>query len=343
MKPVRSFASDNNSGVHSEILAAIAQVNTGHVVGYGNDPYTQAAIARFCEIFGGDIEVFFVYGGTAANVLGLTAALKPYQAVICPETAHINVDECGAPEKFSGCKLIDVPTPDGKLTVDMVAPWLHFLGDPHHVQPRVLSITQSTEMGTLYTPEEIKALADFAHQHGLLVHMDGARICNAAEALNLPFRAFTRDAGVDILSFGGTKNGMMYGEAVIFFDTSLAADFEFIRKQGMQLASKMRFIAAQFNALLTNDLWLRNARQANRMARLLAHEVEKIPALHITQTPQVNAVFVQMPKPIIPRLQERYFFYVWNEELGEVRWMTSFDTTEEDVRSFIACVREMVL
>src|SRR6266699_225691 len=228
--PSRSFASDNNAGVHPKILKAIETANRGHVVAYGDDAYTDAAVAKFQEHLGKNVEVFFVFGGTGANVLGLKAVTQPHHAVICAETAHINVDECGAPEKFTGCKLLSVATPDGKITVDQVKPFLHGVGFEHHVQPRVISISQATEMGTVYTPREVKRLAEFAHKHDMLLHVDGARISNAAVSLNLQLREITAEIGVDILSFGGAKNGMMYGEAVVFFDPRMARDFKYIRK-----------------------------------------------------------------------------------------------------------------
>jgi threonine aldolase len=341
-KPRRSFASDNNAGVHPKISKAIVAANDGHVVAYGDDPHTAAAIKTFREHLGRNVEVFFVFGGTGANVLGLKAVTEPFHAVICAETAHINVDECGAPEKFTGCKLLSVPTKDGKITVDQIKPFLHGVGFEHHVQPRVISISQSTEMGTVYTPQEIKTLADFAHAHDMVLHVDGARIANAAVSLKAELREITTDVGVDILSFGGAKNGMMYGEAVVFFDKSLAKDFKYIRKQGAQLASKMRFISAQFSALLSNDLWRRNAAHANRMARILGRELAKVPRITITQKVEANGVFAIVPKKYVPQLQKQYFFYVWNEETSEVRFMTSFDTTEDDIRDFVDLVKKTV-
>ena len=348
MKPVRSFASDNNAGIHPEVLKAIAAANEGHVVGYGDDPYTESAIRKFHEHFGSDIAVFFVFNGTAANVLGLKALTDSYHAVICTEAAHIYNDECGAPEKFTGCKLIPIPTSDGKLTVDMIGHAYHGIGDQHHVQPRVVSITQSTEMGTVYQPEEIRALAQFAHQHEMFLHMDGARIANAAASLGQTLRQATRDLGVDVLSFGGTKNGVMGAEAVVFLNQQLIQQrnlqqtFLYVRKQGMQLASKMRFIAAQMETLLTSDLWLSNARHSNRMAKLLEKEVSLIPKIKVVYKVEANGVFAEVPKSAIARLQERYFFYVWNEEQGVVRWMCSFDTTEGDVKEFAKFLRETV-
>jgi threonine aldolase len=346
MPPFRSFASDNNAGIHPAILQAIANANADHALGYGDDVYTQRAIAKFKEHLGEDIEVYFVFNGTGANVIALSAICQPYHAVICAETAHINVDECGAPEKFAGCKLIDVPTRDGKLTVDLIAPHIRDIGVEHHVQARAVSITQSTELGTVYTPNEVRAIADFVHAQGLLLHMDGARICNAAAALGCGLREITRDCGVDVLSFGGTKNGLMLGEAVIFFPSpgrgGAGGEVKFIRKQAMQLASKMRFVAAQFEALLSNDLWLHNARHANQMAQKLGAGVAQIPAIALSRPVQANAVFAMIPRMCIAPLQEQYFFYVWDEAANEVRWMTSFDTTDEDVESFLNVVARVL-
>ena len=341
-KPIRSFASDNNAGVHPEILDALARANQGHVIAYGADPYTRSAIAKFEEHFGQEIAVFFTFNGTGANVLGLQALTRPYHAVLCSDYAHIYSDECGAPEKHTGCKLIPLPHQDGKITLDQVRHAYHGIGDQHHVQPRVISITQSTEMGTVYQAEEIQALARFAHEHDMFLHLDGARIANAAAYLGQTLRQATRDLGVDVLTFGGTKNGIMGGEAVVFFDRSLSADFLFLRKQGMQLASKMRFIAVQFEALLTNDLWRRSAEHANRMARLLEAEVRKIPQVRIAWKVESNGVFVQIPRHAIETIRERYFFYPWIEYENIVRWMCSFDTTTEDITEFASFVAEVV-
>ena len=342
MKASRSFASDNNAGVHPEVLKAIAAANQGHVVGYGDDPYTGSAVRQFKRHFGPDIEVFFVFNGTAANCLGLRALTNSYHAVICAEAAHIYVDECGAPEKFTGCKLIPIPTQDGKLTVEGVRAAYHGIGVEHHVQPRVISITQATEVGTVYKPDELRQLANFAHNHSMFLHVDGARIANAAAASGLKLREATRDLGVDVLSFGATKNGAMGAEAVIFFDPALAADFKYYRKQGMQLASKMRFLSAQFESLFKNDLWLRNAQHANRMAQLLKREVSKIPQVKIVYRVEANGLFAQIPRRAIAKLQKRYFFYVWNEEQSVVRWMCSWDTTEADVKQFAEFLSRMV-
>jgi threonine aldolase len=342
MKPARSFASDNNAGIHPEVVKAILAANQGHVVGYGDDPYTESAVGKFRQHFGADIDVFIVFNGTAANCLSLKALTDSYHAVICAEAAHIYTDECGAPEKFTGCKLIPIPSHDGKLTVEAVEAAYHGIGDQHHVQPRVISITQATEMGTVYRPEEIKVLARFAHEREMFLHMDGARIANAAASLSLNLRQATRDLGVDVLSFGGTKNGLMGAEAVVFFDQKLSHNFQYSRKQGMQLASKMRFIAAQLDCILSNDLWLKNARHANRMAQLLKKGLSDIPEVKIVYKVEGNGVFAKIPRRAIARLQRRYFFYVWNEEESVVRWMCSFDTTEEDVKSFVRFVKETV-
>ena len=342
MRPKRGFASDNNAGVHPRVMETLHTANHGHAVAYGDDVYTEAAVRLFRERFGESAEVFFVFGGTGANVAGLAAVTRPHQAVVCAETAHVNVDECGAPERFTGCKLVDLPTPDGKLRPEQLEPLLARAGDQHHVQPRVVSVSQPTELGTVYTVEELARLAEFAHAHALLLHVDGARLSNAAAHLGVSLKELTADAGVDVLSFGGTKNGMMYGEAVVFFDPALAEGFRFVRKQCAQLPSKMRFVAAQFTALLTEDLWLGTAAHANRMAQALAAELRGIPRLTITQPVESNAVFTLMPREAVPRVRERFFFYVWNEQTSEVRLMCSYDTTEEDVAELAAAVREAV-
>lgn len=341
MKHKRGFASDNNAGIHPVVLKAVELANTGHAVGYGDDWWTREAIAKFREVLG-DVEVFFVYGGTPANVLSLQAMTDSFNGIICSSVAHINVDECGAPEKFTGCKLIPILSSDGKITVEQIHQYAHGVGDEHHVQPKVVSITQATEYGTVYSVDEIKAITDFVHTNDMLVHMDGARICNAAASLGVSLNDITGKVGIDALSFGGTKNGMMLGEAVVFFNRSLATNFKYIRKQGMQLYSKMRFISTQFSALLTYDLWQKNAAHANKMAQQLADRIRTIPQIQITQKVQSNAVFAILPKLVIPQLQEEYFFYVWNEEKGEVRLMTSFDTSEEDIEDFVTLLQKAV-
>jgi threonine aldolase len=342
MKFPRQFGSDNFAGVHPDILKAISAANAGHCVAYGYDPFTEAAVKKFQEHFGDRIEVYFVFGGTGANVLGLNMLTNSFHAIICAETAHINVDECGAPEKFTGCKLLTVPSEDGKITVEQIAPFLSSVGFEHHSQPKVISITQATEYGTVYTPEEIETLAAFAHDNDMYLHLDGARLCNAAAYLDVNLVDITKDVGVDVLSFGGTKNGLMFGEAVVFFKRSLAKNFKYFRKQSTQLLSKMRFISAQFEAYLSNDLWLKNARHSNEMAQLLASELEKIPEFTITQKVEANGVFGIMPPEAIPAVQEKYTFYVWNEQKSEVRLMTSFDTTKKDVKNFVKAVKEAI-
>lgn len=336
----RGFASDNNSGVHPEIMQAIIEANMGHTIAYGDDIYTERAKAKLYEQFGNDIDIYFVFIGTAANVLGLNSATRSWNSVICAETAHIHVDECGAPEKFNGFKLLTVNTPNGKLDVDLVQKHMTGFGFEHHTQPKIISITQATEMGTVYTVPEIKALADFAHQNNMFLHMDGARIANAAVTLNLSFKEFTKDLGVDILSFGGTKNGMMYGEAILFLNKELGQDFKYVRKQGMQLASKMRFISAQFERYLTNNLWFQNAKHSNDMAKLLESKIKDIPQIQITQKVEANGVFAIVPKEIIEDLKSEYFFYDWDESRNEVRWMTSFDTQDADIHHFVDLIKQ---
>ncbi len=336
MEIKRNFASDNTSGIHPDVLQAIIDANVGYVAAYGEDPYTEAAIKKFKEHFGEEIDVYFTYSGTATNVLSYQTVTESFNAIICPETAHANSAECGAPEKFTGCKLITIPTKDGKISVEQFqqhVPSLetHDDREQHHSQPKVISITQATELGTVYRPDDIRALADFAHKHEMLLHIDGARISNAAASLGLGFREITTDVGVDILSFGGTKNGLMFAEAVIFFNRSLSKNFKYIRKQGMQLASKMRFISAQFIAFLSDDLWRENAERANAMAKRLANEIKKIPEVEITQKVESNVVFATIPKRYVSALREKYSFYLWDEDRSEARLMCSFNTTEEDI------------
>lgn len=338
----KGFASDNNSGVHPSVFKSMEAANIGHVVGYGDDKYTQKAISLFKEKFGHNTEVFFVFNGTGANVLGLSTVTQSFNSIICAETAHIQEDECGAPEKFTGCKLLPIEPVNGKISPSSIRPHLKGFDFEHHSQPKVISISQVTEMGTVYQPEEIKALADLAHSNNMFLHMDGARIANAAVALNMDFREFTVDCGVDILSFGGTKNGMMMGEAVLFFNPELTGMTKYIRKQSMQLYSKMRFVGAQFLAYFENDLWKETAGHANKMAQLLKTEVEKIPEIQITQPVVANGVFAVVPRKIIEPLQKRFFFYIWDDLKPEVRWMTSFDTTEEEILEFIELIKELI-
>ena len=286
--------------------------------------------------------MFIVLTGTGANILGIQSAIQSFHSVICAETAHIHTDECGAPEKFTGSKIIPVATQNGKITPEQIGKYLHGFEFEHHSQPGLISITQVSELGTVYTVDEIKALADLAHLHGMFLHMDGARISNAAVSLGLPFRAFTKDAGVDILSFGGTKNGMMIGEAVLFFNPALALQSKYYRKQAAQLFSKMRFVGAQFVPYLRDEIWKTNATHSNRMAKILEAEIRKLKGVEITQLVEGNGVFAIVPKVIIPQLQNEYFFYMWDEHRGEVRWMTSFDTTEEDIMNFAKLLRDLL-
>lgn len=338
----KGFASDNNSGVSSEVFDMINEVNKGHVIGYGDDPYTEYAYLLFKKHFGELANPFFVFTGTAANVLSITGTTHSYNSVICAHTAHINEDECGAPEKFSGCKLIACQTTNGKLTPDIITPHLVGFDFEHHSQPKIISISQPTEMGTVYTVDEIEALSDIAKKHNMLLHMDGARLANAAVSLNLPFKDFTVNAGVDILSFGGTKNGLLSAESVIFFNKSHTQGFKYFRKQAMQLASKMRYISAQFIAYLDGDLWKRNALNANKMAQHLYNQVKNIKNIEVTQKVEANGIFVKVPKNITEPLKEKFFFYNWNEETGEVRWMCSFDTTEEEINEFVKILESLL-
>jgi threonine aldolase len=338
----RGFASDNNSGVHPAVMNELIRVNHGHVVGYGGDPFTERATAMLREELGPEAEIYFVFTGTAANVLGLAGVTSPWNSIITSYTAHIEGDECGAPEKFAGCKVLTVDTPDGKIRPEFLTKHMHGFDFEHHSQPAVISISQSTEMGTLYTVDEIRALAGYAHSHNMLLHMDGARLANAAVSLGLPFRAFTTDAGVDLLSFGGTKNGMMYGEAVCFLKPGLTHGFKYIRKQGMQLASKMRFIAAQYIAYLTDELWKECATHSNMMAKELEKRLQTVRGVTITQKVESNGVFVIMPPDVAERISKEYFFYPWNEQLSEYRLMTSWDTTLDDIDHFTARLAVMM-
>ena len=338
----RGFASDNYSGVHPEILAAIAAANEGHQSSYGNDAYT----ARLQQVvqghFGAQASAFPMFNGTGANVTGLLAALPRWGAVVCAKTAHINVDEGGAPEKVAGLKLYPVPTPDGKLTPELLDAEAWGYGDEHRAQPLAVSITQSTELGTLYTPDEIAALAAHAHQLGMVVHLDGARLSNAAAALDVPFATFTTDAGVDLLSLGGTKNGALGAEAIVVLSSDRVIGLPYLRKANMQLASKMRFVSAQLVALYDGDLWLRNAGHANAMAARLRAAVTDIPGVEFSQPTQANGVFVRLPEGVADAVRESFFFYDWDAALREVRWMCSFDTTESDVDQFAGLLRQAV-
>ncbi len=337
---IKSFASDNNAPVHESVIRAIAEANQGDAIGYGDDVHTLKAEQKFREQFGKDIAVYFVCTGTGANVSALDHITRSYHAVICSNKAHLHQDECGAPEKYIGCKLLRLPSEDGKIKPEQMRPLMHSLGFPHHAQPKVISITQATELGRVYSVEEIREISRFANEYDLYLHMDGARIANAAASLNVSLEEMTKFAGVDVLSFGGTKNGAMAAEAVVFFNQDLAQEYEYTRKQSMQLISKMRYISAQFSALLSNDLWLQNARHANAMAALLADKISDISGVEITQKVETNAVFAMLSPKAIEKLKRKYFFYMWDATRNEVRWMTAFNTTEEDIENFVDALKE---
>ena len=373
----RGFASDNYAGVHPQVLAALAQANEGHAIAYGEDPYTAALQQVMARHFGEGTAVFPVFNGTGANVLSLQALLPPWGAVVCAETAHINTDENAAPERVAGIKLLTVPAPDGKLTPELIDRQAWGWGDEHRAQPAAVSITQTTELGTAYTPGEIRAIADHVHARGMTLHLDGARIANAAASLEMPLRAFTTDAGVDVLSFGGTKNGLLIGEAVVVLphaalpaadaggsagtplspdapptgtpgagapaaSSAVRAALPYLRKMNMQLASKMRFVSAQLIALLEGELWLESARHANAMAARLAAGVGALDGVRITQPVQANAVFAVLDRGVADALREQFRFYDWNPATGEVRWMCAFDTTAQDVDDFLRALRALL-
>ncbi|MBR3528369.1 MAG: low specificity L-threonine aldolase [Bacteroidales bacterium] len=335
----RGFGSDNHSGVSPEVLEAIASANQEHALAYGDDEYCARATKLFKQTFGEQASVYFVFNGTGTNVLNIDAMCRSHHAVVCSDTAHIHVDECGAPQRIVGCKLLTVPTPDGKLTPELVKTQLHGFGFEHHSQPRAISIAQSTELGTLYTLDEIRALAELAHSYQMYLHMDGARLANAAVALGCSFKEMTTDQGVDCLSFGGTKNGLLMGESAVILNPALDVELKYRRKQMGQLCSKMRYMAAQFEVYLGTDLWRRNAEHSNRMAQLLYNELKRsFPQVKVMYPVQVNSVFVQLPHEVWTALQQDYFFYDWDEAANVVRWMCSFDTTEEDIHGFLAAL-----
>ena len=338
MSPPHDFASDNHAGVHPDVMAAIAEVNEGHAASYGGDGCTARVEELFRRHFGPDARALLVFNGSGANVACLDAVLRPHEAVICTETAHLNVDECGAPERIAGAKLLTVATEHGKLTPDDLGRWESRRGDEHSAQARVVSISQATELGTVYTQSEVIALAERAHAMDLLLHVDGARLANAAASLDASLSSLTTEAGVDLVSFGGTKNGLMFGEAMVILRPGLAEHAKFVRKQLLQLNSKMRFCAAQFEALLSENLWLFNARNANAMAARLRDAVEPIDGVEVVHPVEANAVFARLDREAIDRLlagsDAHHPFYVWDETEGVVRWMCSWDTTEEDVDAF---------
>lgn len=338
---MRSFASDNNSGVHPLIMDAIVKANSDHAVGYGDDPWTEVATQKIKEVFGEKASPFFVFNGTGANSIALQAVTRSFNSIICTQTAHIYVDECGAPARMTGCTLTAIPTPDGKLTPELIRPHLHGFGVCHHSQPRAVYLSQTTELGTAYTIAEIQAIADLIHSFDMYLHVDGARLANACAFLNCTMKQLTVDAGVDILSFGGTKNGMMQGETVISFRSEITENLPFFRKQSAQLASKMRFLSAQFIPYLTDGLWLSNANHANRQAAKLVTLLSQYPQVKFTQKPETNQLFFTLPKEVAQKLSETYFFYYWNEEASEIRLVTSWDTTDDDINRLDATLGEL--
>jgi len=338
----RSFGSDNHSGVNEKIAVAMLQANTGDEVAYGEDKWTERAIEKMRDVFGQKAEIFFVFNGTGANTVAVKSMTRSYNAVITAECAHLNVDECGAPENFCGCKIKTIKTPYGKLTPEMIDPLFHGRHDQHHVQPKVVSITQSTEIGTVYTPDEIKKLADFVHKKKMYLHMDGARIANAAVHLKKGLAEVSTDCGVDVLSFGGTKNGLIFGEAIVVMRPEIAKDMLFFRKQGMQLPSKMRFISSQFHALLRHDLWKELAQNSNDMATLLYNEINGLKGIEVVYPVEANAIFAKLDKTAVKKLQKKFFFYVWDEDESIVRWMTHWATEKKDVLEFVEEIKRIL-
>ena len=340
---MKSFASDNNSGIHPQIIQAIIDANEGHAVGYGDDELTSKADAVFRSIFGEDVKPYYVFNGTGSNVVALQAATRSYQSIICAATAHINTDECGAPAKATGTVLKPVSTPDGKLTPELIARELHGIGVQHHSQPQVVHISQSTEMGTVYSADEVKTLCDFAHSQGMYVHMDGSRLANACAHWGIGLRELSRDCGVDLLSLGGTKNGMMMGEAVVAFHPEWNENLMYYRKQSAQLYSKMRYLSAQYLAYFKDGLWLRNAAHANAMAEYLADQIQHLPGVRMTQKVEVNSLFLILPEDVIRKMLESYFFYMWDESANELRLVCSWDTAQSDVDAFVRLLKTLLI
>jgi len=340
---MRGFGSDNHSGAHPAVLAAMAAVNEGHVHAYGDDAYTARATEVFRQHLGEEIDVAFVFNGTGANCVCFGALCRPWESVVCPESAHVNTDECGAPERVALVKLVPVTTPDGKLTPELVRPHLRDFGFEHAVQPHVISVSNVTELGTVYSPAELRALADLAHEHGMFLHVDGARIANAAVSLGVTLRELITDSGIDALSFGGTKNGMVFGEAVVLLGEARAEHLKYVRKQCTQLPSKSRFVAAQFEAMYSGDLWRECAGNANAMAKLLA-EGAQAAGVELAYQPQANEIFAWLDEAVAKELAERFHFYIWDETpdaLGrvQVRWVTSWDTTDADIAELLVALR----
>lgn len=341
---MRSFGSDNNSGVHPRIMQALAEANSDHAIAYGDDPWTSRAKEAISALLDGcGQEPSFLFNGTGANVVALQACTLPFHSILCATTAHIAVDECGAPGKITGASLKEIATPDGKLTPELILPHLHGFGFEHHSQPRVIAISQTTELGTCYTLAEVKALADLAHAHGMILFVDGTRIANACAYLNVSLKAITVDCGVDIFTLGGTKNGLMFGEALIPLRKELADHIKFYRKQTTQLFSKMRFISAQFIPYIQENIWLENARKSNAAAQLLMQKMQKVKGVEITQSVESNALFFILSKDITDKLRERYFFYDWDESRNEMRLVCSWDTSNEDIEQFIGYLKTLTV
>lgn len=338
---MRSFASDNNSSVHPRVMEALAKANAGHALGYGDDPWTEEATKKVKEQFARPCEAYFVFNGTGSNTMALQMMTRPYHIIFCAETAHITVDECGAPGKATGCAMRTILTPDGKLTPELLQPYMTNFGVEHHSQPGAVYISQCSELGTIYKPQELRALTDFAHRYGMMVHMDGARLANAAEALGLSLDEVSAACGIDTLSLGGTKNGLMGAECVVVFRPELVKEARYARKQSCQLASKMRFLSCQFTAFLTDQLWRDCAHQANQMAQRLYRELSALPDVKFTQPVESNQLFLIMPREKEERLQSQYPFYFWDEGKNEMRLVTSFDTTEADVDQLVACIKAL--
>lgn len=337
---MRSFASDNNSGISPEVIDAISKANTDHALGYGDDKWSKKAEKKIDEAFGGGTQVLFTFNGTGSNCLALELCTKPWGMIFCAETAHIVVDECGAPGKMTEASIKPIPTPNGKLSAEIIKPYLIGIGEQHHSQPQAIYISQCTELGTVYTPQEIKDITTLAHSVGMYVHMDGARLANACASLSKNLKELTSDCGVDVVSFGGTKNGLMIGECVVVLNEELKYNSVYIRKQSAQLASKQRFLACQFSVYLENDLWLRNAKKANVMAASLRAELEQIPQIKLTQPTESNQLFLIMPHEAANKLAAKHAFFYWNENIGEIRFVTSFDTTKEDIAVLVRDIKE---
>lgn len=339
---MRSFGSDNNSGIHPLIMKALIEANHNHALSYGDDLWTAQAVEKIKDTFAPDCEALLVFNGTGSNVIGLQLITRPYQTIYCTNHAHILLDECGAPARETGCAIKAIIADDGKLTPELLASAIGGVGNQHENQPGAVYISQATELGTIYTPDEIRRITSFAHQHGMYVHMDGARIANAAVALGVSLRELTVDCGVDVVALGGTKNGLMLGECVIVLNPLFKEAAKYVRKQSAQLASKMRFLSCQFTAMLTDNLWKQCAWQANEKALRLHDELVKFPQVRFTQKVESNQLFLILPREVTDKLLETFCFHVWNEAVGEIRLVTSFDTTDEDIDDFINVLKGLL-